>query len=596
MSVVMVWAPNARKMELECNQKTLSMQEAGEGWWMLDTPVISHGVDYAFRVDGQGPFPDPRSGWQPDGVHGPSRWIDHSLFHWSDSGFQQSPLGSAVIYELHVGTFTSEGTFDGAVRRLDHLVDLGVTHVELMPVAEFSGHRGWGYDGADLYAPHHKYGGPDGLKRLVNECHQRGLAVLLDVVYNHLGPAGNYLSFFGPYFTERYSTPWGDAVNLDGRESDEVRRFFIDNARMWLRDYHIDGLRIDAVHALLDTSAVHILEQLSVEVEALEAELARKLVLIAESDLNDPRVIWPREVGGYGIDAQWNEDFHHALHALLTGENKGYYQDFGTLSDLAMVLNKGFAYDGRYSVYRKRSHGRPAAGLSGHKFIACFQNHDQVGNRAMGDRTSHLLSIGRLKIGAALVLTAPFIPMLFQGEEWGASTPFLYFTDHQEDQLGEAVRRGRQKEFAAFGWNPDDIPDPQAEQTFLDSKLNWDEMDQDPHASMIEWHRSLIRLRRSLPELTDGRMGQIRVHFEEQSGCLIMHRGRVSVACNFGSTAQNQQNSEFRKKEIVLSSEPGIRLEDDRIHLPSDSVAIMVSESVPGFIKGHAAHRTGQDA
>lgn len=575
MSYVRVWAPEARGVELEAQGRRVRMKRDEAGWWGLDASFVRHGVDYAFHLDGQGPFPDPRSLWQPAGVHGPSRWVDHTRFAWSDSGWQQPPLGSAIIYELHVGTFTPEGTFESAVNRLDDLLDLGVTHVELMPVAEFSGGRGWGYDGVDLYAPHHAYGGPEGLKRLVDSCHRRGLAVLLDVVYNHLGPVGNYLDRFGSYFTDRYKTPWGEPVNLDGPDSDEVRRFFVDNALMWLRDYHMDGLRIDAVHAIVDTSAIHLLEQLSLEVEDLQAQLGRHLVLIAESDLNDPRVVRPRETGGYGIDAQWNEDFHHALHAALTGEAEGYYRDFGTLGCLAKVLTRGLVYDGGYAVHRRRRHGRPAGDLSGHRFVGCLQNHDQVGNRAQGERTSHLLPTGLLKIGAALVMTSPFVPMLFQGEEWAASTPFLYFTDHREPGLGEAVRLGRQREFSAFGWNPEEIPDPQAEETFLRSRLDWNELPREPHKSILDWYGSLIKLRRRLPALSDGRLEQTSVLFDEEARWLIMTRGSAVVVCNFADTSQRIPCAGVEGKDTLLPSEEGVSLEQNAVLMPGQAVAIM---------------------
>jgi maltooligosyltrehalose trehalohydrolase len=578
MAEIHVWAPGARILKLDTGGGHLSMYKAKSGWWTLDAPFIEHGVDYALRIDGEGPFPDPRSPWQPNGVHGPSRWVDHARFAWSDEGWGQPPLGSAVIYEAHVGTFTAKGTFDSIVDRLDYLVGLGVTHLELMPVAEFAGDRGWGYDCVDLYAPHHSYGGPDGLKRLVDACHKRGLAVLLDVVYNHLGPAGNYLGKFGPYFTKKYVTPWGEAINLDGPESDEVRRFIVDNALMWLLDYHVDGLRIDAVHSIVDTSAIHILEQLASEVDLLEEHLGRHLVLIAESDLNDPRVIRTREVGGYGIDAQWNEDFHHALHAALTGERSGYYADFGSLADVAKVMTEGFAYDGRYSAYRRRRHGRPATGLSGHRFIACLENHDQVGNRATGDRTSNLLSPGQLKIGAALVMTSPFVPMLFQGEEWGASTPFLYFTDH-ESKLGEAVRRGRREEFAAFDWAPEGIPDPQLEDTFLRSKLDWAESARQPYSELLQWYRSLIKLRGRIPELTDGRLEATGVDFDEAAQWLTVRRGPVLVACNFAEAGQLVHCSELAGKKIELSSDKGIKMEDDAILLPGHAVAVLIRPS-----------------
>jgi maltooligosyltrehalose trehalohydrolase len=583
MAKVTVWAPHARKIECENSGRLSAMARRDDGWWEADIPEIRHGADYAFRVDGEGPFPDPRSPWQPEGPHGPSRWVEHDRFDWTDSGWRQPPLGSAVIYELHVGTFTPGGTFDSAIDRLEHLVDLGVTHVELMPVAEFSGVRGWGYDGVDLYAPHSAYGGPDGLKRLVDACHRRGLAVLLDVVYNHLGPSGNYLARFGPYFTERYATPWGEAVNLDGAESDEVRRFFIDNALSWLRDYHMDGLRIDAVHAIVDTSATHFLEQMAAEVKELEAGLGRYLVLIAESDLNDPRVIRPVEIGGYGIDAQWNEDFHHALHTVLTGESNGYYCDFGRLSDLAKVLTGAFAYDGCYSQYRRRSHGRPAAGLSGRKFVACLQNHDQVGNRALGERTSALLSLSRLKIGAALLMTSPFVPMLFQGEEWGASAPFLYFTDHRDPALGEAVRQGRRHEFAAFGWSPEKIPDPQSPETFKKSVLDWSERETGSHVELLDWHRSLLALRRSVSALRDGRMEQISVRFDEDERWLLMERGAVVVAVNFSDTGRRIFLPGIAGARCALASERGVVADERGVFLPPESVAVFVHDIRSGI-------------
>jgi maltooligosyltrehalose trehalohydrolase len=458
MALLKVWAPLAHQLELVSQDSIQALRRAERGWWILDTPLVQHGTDYAYLVNGEGPFPDPRSAWQPEGVHGQSRWLEHDHFFWTDSGWQQPPLSAAVIYELHVGTFTPEGTFDSAIEQLDHLLELGISHVELMPAAEFSGTRGWGYDGVGIFAPHHAYGEPESLKRFVNACHLRGLAVILDVVYNHLGPSGNYLGRFGPYFTEKYKTPWGQAVNYDDRGSDEVRRFFLDNVLMWLRDYHMDGLRIDAVHAIYDTSAVHLLDEMAAEVRKLEAETGRHLILIAESDLNDPKIIRRPEIGGYGINAQWNEDFHHSLHAVLTGENQGYYRDFGRLSDLGKVLTHGQAYNGRYSIHRDRRHGRSLSQILSHQLVVFLQNHDQVGNRALGERTSRLLTQGQLKLGAALVMMSPFTPMLFQGEEWAAQTPFLYFTDHHEPELAEAVKKGRQTEFSSFGWSEDKFP------------------------------------------------------------------------------------------------------------------------------------------
>jgi maltooligosyltrehalose trehalohydrolase len=575
MTLFRVWAPMAQRVDVEVDGACFPLTGSEGGWWAADVPTARPGSEYAFCLDGGEPLPDPRSPWQPHGVHGPSRVIDHPAFPWQDQRWQAAPLAAAVIYELHVGTFTPAGTFEGAIARLDHLVDLGITHVELMPVNEFSGSRGWGYDGVDLYAPHHAYGGPQGLKRLIDACHARGLAVLLDVVYNHLGPAGNYLSRFGPYFTDRYATPWGPAVNLDGPHSHEVRRFFCDNALMWLRDYHCDGLRLDAVHALVDTSAVHFLEQLAAEVDALAAHLGRHLVLIAESDLNDPRVVRPSEVGGYGLDAQWSDDFHHALHAVLTGERDGYYTDFGAFADLAKALEQAFVYDGRFSAFRRRPHGRPPTGLVGHRFLGYLQNHDQIGNRATGDRSSHLLSPGRLKIAAALVLTAPFIPLLFQGEEWSASAPFLYFTDHEDAALGQAVTRGRREEFAAFGWDPEAVPDPQARTTFERSQLNWGELAREPHAELLDWHRRLLRLRREVPALADGCLDGVHVAFDEQARWLVVARGPVAVVCNLADQVQGVPVRLPWEPQALLTSDPAVQVTAGEVTLPPDAVALL---------------------
>jgi maltooligosyltrehalose trehalohydrolase len=575
MGILKVWAPFARRVDVQIGGSRIEMEQDPGGWWRVDTRFAEHGVDYSFIPDGDNPLPDPRSPWQPRGVHGPSRILDHKRFPWTDGHWQPPPLSSAVIYELHVGAFSPEATFDGVLSRLDYLVDLGVTHVQLMPVSTFSGSRGWGYDGVDLFAPHEVYGGPEGLRRLVDGCHEKGLAVILDVVYNHLGPEGNYLERFGPYFTARHSSPWGKAVNFDGPDSDEVRRFFCDNAIMWLRDYHFDGLRMDAIHAIVDTSAVHILEQLAVEVEALEAEVGRRLTLIAESDLNDPRVVRAREAGGYGIDAQWSDDFHHALHAVLTGEREGYYRDFGSLAGLAKALTNVFVYDGQYSAYRRRSHGRPVETLNGHRFLGYIQNHDQVGNRARGERLSRLVDLGRLKIAAAMVFISPFIPLLFQGEEWGASTPFQYFTDHQDKELGKAVHRGRHEEFSAFGWKFEDIPDPQAPETFQRSRLNWEERDREVHRSILEWYRSLISLRRSTPSLLDGRLDRVDVDYDEDARWFRVIRGPVTMLCNLADGVRRVPIGRNRPNKILLSSDPMNRAETDYGELQPESVVIL---------------------
>jgi maltooligosyltrehalose trehalohydrolase len=571
MTEFAVWGPEPGSVELQLDGRRLPMTRDERGWWRVDADAAP-GADYGFIVNGQEPpLPDPRSAWQPAGVHGLSRLVDHGDFAWTDAGFRAPPLAASVIYELHIGTFSPAGTFDGAIERLDHLVDLGVTHVEVLPVNEFPGERGWGYDGVDLFAPHHAYGGPDGLKRLVDACHARGLAVLLDVVYNHLGPAGNYLGKFGPYFTETHTSPWGPAVNFDAADSDEVRRFFCDNALMWLREYHFDGLRLDAIHAIVDTSARHILEQIAVEVDDLESVTGRPLVLIAESDLNDPRVVRPTELGGYGMDAQWSDDFHHALHSVLTGERTGYYSDFGQVEHLAAALRRGFVYVGQHSRHRRRMHGRAPLGVPGWRLLGYLQNHDQVGNRARGDRIGHLTTPERARVGAAIVLTAPFVPLLFQGEEWAASAPFAFFTDH-DPELGEAVRTGRQREFAAFGWKPSEVPDPQDPATFERSRLDWDERDRGEHAATLDWYRRLIALRRSTPELGGGRLERVRVESDEARCTLVVRRGSIGTVVNLGHEVAQ---FDLAVAEVLLASEPGIQVRADAIGVPADAVAIV---------------------
>ncbi len=574
MHTFQVWATLPQRVEAQVAGKRYTMQRGEDGWWTAEIESAGPGSDYGFVLDGEGPFPDPRSPWQPNGVHALSRVVAHDHFQWTDSGFRALPLSSALIYELHIGTFTPTGTFEAAIEKLDHLVQLGITHVELMPVTAFSGKHGWGYDGVDVFATHQPYGGPEGLKKLVNTCHARGLAVLLDVVYNHLGPSGNYLAKYAPYFNSHYHTPWGWAVNFDGAQSDEVRRFFCDSALMWLRDYHLDGLRLDAVHAIFDMSARPFLEQLSDEVRQLSQQTGRPLVVMPESDLNDPRLLWPHERGGFALDAQWSDDFHHALHAVLTGERSGYYGDFGTLADLGKALHNAYVYDGRYSRFRQRHHGRPPVDLSGHRFLGYAQTHDQVGNRAQGDRLSHLVGPRRAKVAAALVLTSPFVPMLFQGEEWGASTPFQYFTDHPEPDLAKAVREGRRREFAAFGWKPEEVPDPQAPETFQRSKLNWAELAQQPHTSLLEWHRQLIQLRRREPALADGRLDLVRTRFDESARWFALERGPITLACNLASQAQRVPLGDG-KHRMLLASEPDVELAGRELTLPPDTVAIL---------------------
>jgi maltooligosyltrehalose trehalohydrolase len=544
------------------------------GWWRLDVGDAEPGNDYCFLIDRDKTcYPDPRSLGQPNGVHGMSRVYDQNSFRWTDTKFQAPPLASGVIYELHIGTFTEEGTLDAAIQRLNYLVELGITHVELMPVASFEGNHGWGYDAVALFAVHQPYGGPDALKRFVNAAHEMGLAVLLDVVYNHFGPVGNYTGKFGPYLVESHRTPWGGAVNLEDAGSDEVRRFFCDNALMWLRDFHMDGLRLDAVHSFVDRSAIHFLEQLAAEVETLSATLSRQLTLIAESDLNDPRVVTPRKAGGLGMDAQWSDDFHHALFAVLSPEpEKGYYQDFCELGQVAKALEQNFVYDGIYSKYRRRAHGRPARHLSQHRFLGYIQNHDQVGNRALGDRLREIVGFDRAKVAAAFVLMGPFIPMLFQGEEWAASSPFQYFADHDEE-MARLVSEGRKREFAAFGWEPESIPDPEAVETFDRSKLRWAEVNEGEHAEMLDWYRQLIRLRRDSPSLIDGEPGHTSATFSELERWLSMERGEVTVSCNLGETEGLFPVPEGGR--VVLGSRGIPPVLDGAIRLPPNTVVII---------------------
>jgi maltooligosyltrehalose trehalohydrolase len=571
MSELCVWAPRATRVEVELPSGRRPLEPRARGYWVLPAPDLPAGTRYQLRLDGGLPLPDPRSSFQPEGVHGPSEWVDHSAFVWTDAEFVPRPLSHAVIYELHVGTFSAAGTFRAAIEHLDHLVDLGVTHVELMPVVEFPGSRGWGYDGVDLFAPHHAYGTPDELRGLVDACHARGLAVLLDVVYNHLGPDGNYLGHFGPYLTNEYATPWGAAMNLDGWGSDEVRRFFCDNALHWLEHYRFDGLRLDAVHAFHDRSAVPFLEQLSREVHALEQKVGRTKILIGESDLNDPRLIRSLEAGGLGLDAQWSDDFHHALRALLTGDRAGYYSDFGGLEDLTEAIMNGFVYAGRYSEYRRRTHGRPLGAVPLNRLLGYVQNHDQVGNRALGDRLGQSLTLPQLELAAAVVLTGPFVPMIFQGEEWNATSAFCYFTDHTDPELGAAVRAGRRREYAAFGWAPEAIPDPQAADSFARSKLSWGERSEPEHERLLAWYRSLIRLRAVEPSLTSSERPEVQIDPARPS-VVAIQRGQLCVHANFGAARVSLPIAAGAR---LLLGSPGSEVAGDVLHLPAWGVGVL---------------------
>jgi malto-oligosyltrehalose trehalohydrolase len=575
VTVFEVWAPAASRVEVEAGGRCHPMAPAARpGWWRADVARAGDGTDYAFRLDGGEPLADPRSPCQPFGINGVSRTYDHSAFAWTDRGWRGGPLHGSVLYELHIGTFTPVGTLDAAIERLGHLRDLGVDTVELMPVASFPGHHGWGYDGIHLWSVHEPYGGPDALKRFVDACHARRIAVVLDVVYNHVG-IGNRLGAFGPYFTEAHVTPWGPAVNLDQPGSDEVRAFLIGNALMWLRDYHLDGLRLDAVHAFEDHRALHFLEELATEVHALAALLNRDLVLIAESDLNDPRLVTSREAGGYGLTAQWSDDFHHAVHAAITGERQGYYCDFGSLAVLAHTLTGVFLHDGRWSEFRGRSHGRrvDTFRVPAHRFLGYLQNHDQVGNRATGDRIAAGLAPALVKVGAGLVLTAPYTPMLFMGEEWGADTPWQYFTDHVEQWLAEAVARGRREEFAGHGWAAADIPDPQDKETFLRSKLDWSQPGQAAHRDILAWYTELIALRRARPELTDPRLDRVRARYDEQERWLVAERGRLRVAASLGPAPRRLPLS--GRGTAVLAASAPVTLDGDAVTMPATALAVI---------------------
>ena len=541
MTTFELWAPRPTRVRIQTGGTTADLAAEGGGWWRVDLPDVGPGADYGYLLDDDPqPIPDPRARWLPNGVHRPSRVYDDAAFAWTDGAWSGRQLPGSVLYELHIGTFTPEGTFDAAIERLDYLVELGIDLVEVLPINGFNGVHNWGYDGVAWYAVHEPYGGPDGFKRFVDACHGKGLGVTLDVVYNHLGPSGNYLPRFGPYLKEGRNT-WGDLVNLDGPDSNEVRRYILDNILGWLRDFHVDALRLDAVHALVDTRAAHILEEASREVAVVSTHLGRPLSLIAESDLNDPKLMTPVEAHGFGLDAAWDDDVHHAMHALLTGERAGYYDDFGSIATMAKVLTSAYFHADTYSTFRQRFHGRPVnrRDTPGSRFVVSLQNHDQIGNRATGDRLSATLSPALLTVGAALMLTSPFTPMLFMGEEWGASTPWQFFTSHPEPELAEAVEHGRKAEFAAYGWGESEVPNPQDPETFLRSKLDWSEPEKPTHGALLDVYKKLIALRREVADLTDPRLDRVRVEYDEDARWLVVYRGdRHAVVVNLADVAQ----------------------------------------------------------
>jgi maltooligosyltrehalose trehalohydrolase len=535
-----VWAPRhpslaVRLLDLDGGTRAeLPMHRDGQGVHRARAAAGSApaGTDYLYVVPGVGARPDPVSRCQPAGVHGPSRVVAPAAFRWRDAGWTGVARADLVFYELHVGTFTPAGTFAAVAEKLPYLRDLGVTAVELMPVAAFPGERNWGYDGVFPYAPHVAYGGVEGLKALVDACHAQGLALFLDVVYNHLGPEGNYLGVYGPYFSDRYRTPWGDALNFDGPDSDEVRRYFIDDALYWLTEYHVDGLRLDAIHGIFDFGARHLLADLAEAFHAEAARLGRQAWLVAESDLNDPRVVRPPETGGWGLDAQWSDDFHHALHALLTGARLGYFADFGAPSQLAKAITAGFVYDGQPAPHRRRRHGASSAGDPGDRFVACIQNHDQVANGYQGRRLSRVAGLEKQKVGAAVLFSSPVLPLLFQGEEYGEEAPFDYFTSHADPALVEAVRVGRHAEYQHLleeGVGIESWTDPQDPETLQRSKLRWT-LEQPAHAETLAFYRALIALRRRLAPLGNGRKDLTRVAHDPRGHWLTIHRGDPSGA------------------------------------------------------------------
>jgi maltooligosyltrehalose trehalohydrolase len=572
-----VWAPNASTLQLVVAGDTVAMQPTDGGWWTPDgaLPDAARGeVDYGYLIDDDpDPRPDPRSRRQPDGVHGLSRTFDPQAHVWGDEAWTGRILAGSIVYELHLGTFTPEGTLDAAAGRLDHLRSIGVDLVELMPVNAFNGTHNWGYDGVDWYAVDESYGGPAAYQRFVDACHQAGLGVIQDVVYNHLGPSGNYLPLYGPYLKQGRNT-WGDLVNLDGEGSAEVRRYILDNALMWLRDHHVDGLRLDAVHALQDSSDVHLLEELAVEVAALSAHRGVPLTLIAESDLNDTRLVTPREGGGYGLDAQWSDDFHHAVHVALTRETDGYYADFEPLGALAKVCERGFFHDGTYSSFREADHGAPVdvEHMPAWRLVVCSQNHDQIGNRAVGDRITEVLDEHQLACAALLTLCGPFTPMLFQGEEWAAATPFQFFTSHPEPELGTATAEGRIAEFEKMGWDPAVVPDPQDPETFTRSQLDWSEAESGRGARVLEVYRRLARLRRTEPALVDPAFTATSCTADEEARFFTMFRGDLEMLLNLGDEPVERS---VDADELLFGTGPGVALADGTLALPAHAGALV---------------------
>jgi len=576
-----VWAPRAERVRLRRpGQDDVELEKADAGWWAADVE-LAPGDEYGFVLDDADALrPDPRSRRQPRGVHEASAHFDPSVFSWTDGSWTGRQLAGGIVYELHIGTFTPEGTLDAAIGRLDHLVELGVTHVELLPVNAFNGEWNWGYDGVLWYAVHEAYGGPEAYQRFVDAAHAAGVAVVQDVVYNHLGPSGNYLPEFGPYVRDAERNTWGASIDLD---QPAVRAHIIENALMWLDDYHVDALRLDAVHALKDGSEKHLLRELAERVDALSARLGRPLTLIAESDLNDPTLILPREAGGYGLTAQWSDDWHHAVHVALTGETAGYYADFAAPDALAKVWTRGFFHDGTHSSFRGREHGSAIPqDVPAWRLVTFAQDHDQIGNRATGDRLSQTLSTDRLAVAAVLTMTAPGTPMLFQGEEWGASTPWQFFTSHPEPELGEATAKGRIGEFARMGWDESVVPDPQDPETFRRSKLDWSEASAGDHARLLELYRALARLRRERPELTDPSFASLGAELVGGEGTDAAHRafrlGRGAVEILVNLTGGEMLFAVPKLSRVLLTTSARVHVAEGMLAVPPDAAVVVGPE------------------
>jgi maltooligosyltrehalose trehalohydrolase len=554
-ATVVLWAPLANEVELFLNEETISLEKQQYGYWTITTNKIKPGDRYKFSLDKKPPFPDPASLWQPDGVHERSAAFDLKKYQWQDASWKNIPLNDYIIYEVHTGTFSNQHNFKGIIEKLDYLIDLGITAIEIMPVGQFPGKRNWGYDGVYPYAVQHSYGGPESLQQLVDTCHQKGLAIILDVIYNHLGPEGNYLGECGPYFTDKYKTPWGKAMNYDDAWCNGPRDYVIDNALMWFRDFHIDALRMDAVHAIRDLGPVHLIKAMRQKVDELSTAIGKPCYLIAELDLNDPHFINPLEKNGYGADAQWIDEFHHALRVTSGQPREGYYADFNGIADLAKSYRDAYVYDGQFSKHRKKFFGVKTDN-PGSQFVVFSQNHDHIGNRMLGERTSQLVSFEMCKLLAAAVLFSPYLPMLFMGEEWAETHPFLFFIDHTDEELAKLVAKGRKEEFSSFNWEGE-APDPRLEETFSRSLLQWNLLDKWHHQTMLQYYKKLIALRKTMASLrsTNRQDTNVEVNVENETLILSRRAGDELAICVMNFSRQQQKvKADLTGKRVVLDS------------------------------------------